>query len=240
MSRPWTGYLAGAAFALSAAGAAAANAQTAAPAPGDDRVREERTVIVRGDGGEQTTVVRRGDGEERRMVMRHGEGRGEGLAEGRVMIMRHGGRDEAERLRTLLQLKPGQEPALTAYLAAIHPDRGHDHFVEMSDHEDGHTTPQRLAEMERRLAEQTAKGHARIEATRRFYDQLEPSQKKVFDELPMLMLGPMGPMMSMGPMKVMVNMQRMPAMPPMPPMPPMADRLSHAPKAPPAPPAPPN
>jgi hypothetical protein len=237
MSRPWMGYLAGAAFALTAAGAAAAYAQAAPPAPGE-RVREERTVIVRGDDGEQTTIVRRGDGgEERRMVMRRGEGRGEGTGDRRVMIMDHGGRDEAERLRTLLQLKPGQEAALTAYLAATHPDRDHERFVEMSDHHGPQTTPQRLAEMEKHMAEQAARGHARIEATRRFYEQLEPSQKKVFDELPMLMIGPMGPMMTMGPMKVMVNMARMPAMPPMPPMAPMPP---HPPKAPPPPPPPPN
>jgi hypothetical protein len=231
MSRPWMGYLAGAAFALSAAGAAAAYAQAAPPAPGGERVREERTVIIRGDGDEQTTVVRRGDGEERRMLMRRGEGHGEGAGERRVMIMRHGERDPAEHLRTLLQLKPSQEAALSAYLAATRPDHAHEHFVEMSDHEGAKTTPQRLGEMEKRMAERAARGHARIDATRRFYDQLEPSQEKVFDELPML-IGPMGPMMPMGPMRLMVNMERMPAMPPMRAMPP------RPPRAPPPPPAP--
>jgi hypothetical protein len=39
-----------------------------------------------------------------------------------------------------------------------------------------------------------ARAHAMIEATRKFYAQLEPSQKKVFDELPMLVgAGGMGP-----------------------------------------------
>jgi hypothetical protein len=223
MSRAWTGYLAGAAFALTAAGAAAAYAQAAAPASGADaKVREERTVIIRSDGGEQTSVVRHGDGEERRVIIRRGDGdehmmmMRHGDGEQHVMI-RHGGRDEAERLRTLLQLKPAQEGALTAYLAATHPAQGHEHFVEMSDRGEARTTPQRLADMEKHMAEQAAQGHARIEATRKFYDQLEPSQKKVFDELPML-IGPMGPMMPMGPMKVMVNMERMPPMPPMAPM----------------------
>jgi len=109
----------------------------------------------------------------------------------------------------------------------------------MSNHGEGmhggapKTTPQRLADMETRLAEQTAQGKARIEATRKFYDQLEPSQKKVFDELPMP--GPMMIMPGMGNMRVMVNMDGMPPMhhmdrmPPLPPLPP----------APPAPPAPP-
>ncbi|MDB5435333.1 MAG: hypothetical protein JWR47_1590, partial [Phenylobacterium sp.] len=90
------------------------------------------------------------------------------------------------------------------------------------------TTPQRLAEMEAQMAAHTAAMHVRIEATKRFYDQLEPSQKKVFDELPMLMIGPMGPMMPMGPMKVMVNMERRPPMPPMPPMPPKAPPPPHS------------
>ncbi|HZZ70560.1 MAG TPA: Spy/CpxP family protein refolding chaperone [Phenylobacterium sp.] len=138
----------------------------------------------------------------------------------RHMVVRHG-RDQAEHLRTMLQLKPSQEPALAAYLAAVSPARHHEAIVEMSDHGDAKTTPQRLADLEARLAEQTAQGRARIEATRKFYDQLEPSQKKVFDEMPMLMIGPMGPMMNMGDMKVMVNMQGLPPMPPLPALPPV-------------------
>jgi hypothetical protein len=211
MSRPWMGYLAGAAFVLSTVGAAAAYAQSGSPAASGDpadhsRVqREERTVIVRhGDGGEERTVT-----------------------------VRHGGMDQAEHLRTMLQLKPSQELALTTYLAALKPAHNHESIVEMSSHGEVRTTPQRLAEMETHVAEQAAQGHARIEATRKFYDQLEPSQKKVFDELPMLMIGPMGPMMPMGPMKVMVNMDGLPAMPPLPPSPPRPPRA-------PAPPSPPS
>src|SRR5436190_7154608 len=75
-------------------------------------------------------------------------------------------------------------------------------MVEMSRSDGPTTTTERLAEMERRMADSQAQAHARIEATRRFYAQLEPSQKKVFDEMPMLMIGPIGPMMMPGPMKV--------------------------------------
>lgn len=216
MSRPWMGYLAGAAFALSTVGAAAAYAQSA-PAP-DDHSRmqhDERTVIIRRDG----------DGDEHTTMMRHGDG------DAHFMMMRHGKMDQAEHLRTMLQLKPSQEAALTAYIAAIRPEHGHEHIVEMSDHDGAKTTPQRLAEMEKHMAEQAAQGHARIEATRKFYDQLEPSQKKVFDELPMLMIGPMGPMMPMGPMKVMVNMEHMPPMPPLPPAPPPPPRAPVPPRS---------
>jgi len=158
---------------------------------------------------------------ERRAIVRGGD-------EGRHHM------DPAEHLRTMLQLKPSQEAALSAYLLAVKPDHRHETVVEMSDHGDApKTTTQRLAEMETRLNEQAAQGKARIEATRKFYAQLEPSQKKVFDEMPMAMIGPMGPMMPMGGhMRVMINtdgvgeghihdlMARMPPMPPVPPMPP--------------------
>jgi protein CpxP len=210
MTRPLTTYLAGAAFALTAAAGAAAFAQPPVPPTpdaGDHRqMREERQVMIRhGD-----------DGDEHMMTM-----------------MRHGHEDAAEHLRTMLQLKPGQEAALTAYLAAVRPDHS-EHIVEMSDHRDGKkTTTERLAEMDAHLNAQTTQAHARIAATRKFYDQLEPSQKKVFDEMPMLMMGPMGPMMHGGSMKVMVNMDghgslhelgRMPPLPPAPPIPPVPPR----------------
>ena len=189
MSRPGTGYIAGAAFALYAVAGAAAYAQ---PAPADHprMERQERTVIIH-----------------------HG---GEGHEH--MAMMRHGGENPAEHLRTMLQLKAGQEAALTAYLAAIHPAQDHKPMVEMAGHDGAKTTPQRLAEMETRMTEHTAAMHARIEATKRFYDQLEPSQKKVFDELPMMM-GAMGPM---GPNMMMMHGPPGPHMAPMPPMPPKA------------------
>jgi hypothetical protein len=148
--------------------------------------------------------------------------------------------DQAEHLRTMLQLKPGQEAALTAYLAAVKPEHMHEHVVEMSshdgnvtyrDHDGGHemghdiakTTPERLADMEKRMADSQAEARKRIDATRKFYAQLDPSQKKVFDEMPMLMIGPIGPigpMMMPGPMKIRFEHGGMPPMPPMPPVPP--------------------
>ncbi|WP_372780958.1 Spy/CpxP family protein refolding chaperone [Phenylobacterium sp.] len=214
MSRPWMGYLAGAAFALSAAAAATAYAQSSAPdADARDHVRTERHVIIRD-----------GDGNREFEIGHH--------------------RDMGEHLSTLLQLKPSQQPALAAYLAATKPQHMDHHVVEMSNKGDARTTPQRLAEVEARMAENTAATHARIEATRRFYDQLEPSQKKVFDELPMLMIGPIGPigpmMLPSGPMKVMISSRHFDGVdrfePPIPPLPP---RPPHPPKAPPAPPVPP-
>ena len=220
MSRPWTGYIAGAAFALFATTGVAAYAQTAGAAQsqadadpaastakgGDQRVEHHEMHIERHDQG----VERR---EERRVYIMHdGEG--------------HHHMDQAGRLRTMLQLKPGQEAALTAYLAAVKPEHDHDHMVMMSDHGDGHdgakTTPERLADMEKRMADSQAQARIRIDATRKFYGQLEPSQKKVFDETPMLMIGPIGPigpMMMPGPMKVRFEHEVMAPTPPAPPMP---------------------
>jgi len=216
MTRSWTGYLAGAAFALSAVAAGVAYAQGGSAADAQrDAQRDAQQSVVR---------IERHDGAGDRDTERHIE---------RRVIVRDGHEghhvDPAEHLRTMLQLKPSQEGALTAYLAAVRPDHPHERIVEMSDRGDSKTTLQRLSEMEAHMAEQAAQSHARIEATRRFYNQLEPSQKKVFDEMPMLMMGPMGPMMPMGPMKVIVNMQGMPhmdqmyigRMPPLPPLPPV-------------------
>jgi len=229
MSRTRTAYLAGAAFALCAAASgiayaqnAAADAQRDAQKDAQGTVRIERH-IEHGDSANDGRSERH---IERRMIIRDDHDGGHHM-------------DSAEHLRTMLQLKPGQEAALTAYLAAVKPARHAEHIVEMSDRHDAKTTTQRLAEMEAHMAEQAAQGHARIEATRKFYDQLEPSQKKVFDQMPMFMMGPIGPMMPMmGNMKVMVNMDGMPPMPPLPPLPPRAPRTPMPPKAPPAPPAP--
>lgn len=135
----------------------------------------------------------------------------------RVLMMRHG--DHEERLRNLLQLRPGQEPALKAFIEASRPK--HDHVVRVDAASERKTTPERLAEMEQRLSEQQAQGRARIEATRAFYAQLDAGQKKAFDELP-LMMGPhgVGPM-PVGPMVVRHDLPPMPPTPPAPPMPPM-------------------
>lgn len=216
MSRPLLGYLAGAAFVLSMAGAAAAYAQggTGAKAAQDQAAQDAGPVVLiqRSDRADRADRAQHAEHVEKRVVIRHGE-------------------DSAEHLRTMLQLKPGQEAALQAYVTAIHPAHGGEHIIEMSGRGEPKTTTQKLADIEQRLAEQNAQAKARIDATRKFYDQLEPSQKKVFDELPL----PMPPMIVLppgGPMRVMVNMEGMPhelGRMPLPPMPP----------APPAPPAPP-
>jgi hypothetical protein len=121
----------------------------------------------------------------------------EGAHGPRVFVMRHG-EDRAERLKNLLQLRPGQEPALKAYLEAVEPQRDHLAAVERTL-ETRKATPERLAEMETRLDGHHAAAKARIAATRAFYAQLDERQKRAFDELPLMMMGPgLGPM-PMGP-----------------------------------------
>lgn len=87
----------------------------------------------------------------------------------------------AQRLRDTLQLRPDQEPALRAFLAAstrqpdaqrARPDRAARQAM---------TTPQRLDQMEQRMGERQARFRQVAEATRRFYAQLTPTQQKAFD-----------------------------------------------------------
>lgn len=236
MAHRFMGYLAGAACVLSATGALAqpssaqlAQSQAQADAAPAMTIERPDTAELRKqvEADREKARAERDRARDQARDQAHAE-RDAARAERDRVVMRHG--DPAEHLRTLLQLKPGQEAALQAYVAALRPQHAQEHVVVMSDHREVQTTPQRLAEMQARLDRDAAQGRARIEATRRFYDQLEPSQKKVFDEMPMLM----GPMMGPGPMKVMINMdghgpihgvERMPPAPPLPPAPPAPPRL---------------
>lgn len=176
MSRSFTWLLAGAALSTAAGGALAAPAKPK-PEP-------------KAEAGPWTRELPRGS-----IIIGGPDG------ENRVFVMRHGG-DRAERLATLLQIRPEQEPALKAYLEALKPQR--DRVVKFERAaERTESTPERLARMEAQLAERQAAGKARIDATRAFYDQLDVRQKKVFDEMPMMFMDPgFGPM----PMPVMHRM----------------------------------
>lgn len=90
----------------------------------------------------------------------------------------------AERLRTTLQLQPGQESALRAYASALAPTAAQraerrqqrDDMAQM-------TTPQRLDARKARMTERMAMFDRRAEATKRFYAQLTPAQQKAFDAM---------------------------------------------------------
>lgn len=126
-------------------------------------------------------------------------------------------RDPTAHLRAILQLKPGQEAALTAFVAAMKPpEHGRQGMTHMADGKPPapKTTPERLAMMDKMMSEHMAKAHARLEAIRTFYNQLDPAQKKAFDELPLPTMGGHrgGPM---GHMQMMRTMHHMPPRPPM-------------------------
>jgi hypothetical protein len=199
-----TAFIAGAAIALYVATGAAAFAQ--APAPGAPPSRGDRVQVP----PERAGAPQRNDRLERRtLVIRNGE---------REMRFERGEmrrRDPAEHLRAVLQLKPAQDAALTAYLAALRPPAPQ---VRAANTPAPKTTPERLALEEKRLTDRTAQVRARLDATRRFYDQLDAGQKRAFDELAPMM-GDRGH--GMGPaMPVMMRHMPMPPMAPMAPPPP--------------------
>ena len=206
MSRQFSMIFAGAAFALCATAGATALAQPA-PAP-----KTQSQTVVRTDTDGVTHEVR---------VIRDASGKVTITRDGKTTVVdphaamvmamgRH--RDPAEHLRNALQLKPSQEPALTAYLEALRPQR--EMVVRMDDRAAPRTTPERLAEMERAMAEHEARMKAHIEATRRFYGQLDAAQKKAFDEMNLTED-------HMGMMREIRFVHPMGPLPPMPPMPPM-------------------
>lgn len=160
-----------AAVAMIAGGAATAFAQ-AQPEPR----RVEREVRIERDGDRVVRIERGGD----RMMLHRG----------------HGKKDQAEYLKNILQLRPNQEAALTAYLEAMKPKMRTERLDARAERPD--TTPERLARMEQRMNARQAAERARIDAVRRFYAQLDERQKKAFDELPLMM----GPRMG-GPMRAM-------------------------------------
>lgn len=90
----------------------------------------------------------------------------------------------AERLRTVLQLRPEQEAALKSFLSATapNPDRARERKGQQVEAR-SLTTPQRLDRQSARLAERQKAFAARADATKRFYAQLSPSQQKAFDAL---------------------------------------------------------
>lgn len=139
-----------------------------------------------------------------------------------------------EDLRTVLRLRPDQEPALAAFVAAHRPPPGGPMGGPMAgmmghgDGDDALTTPQRLERQAKREAAMDAQRAKRREALTKFYAALSPDQQKVFDALQRLQRprGPGGPgahMMHMkggeggGPRVIVRRLQGGPDAPPPPP-----------------------
>lgn len=138
--------------------------------------------------------------------------------DGDAMMARMKARHEAmakqhlEDLRTVLRLRPDQEPALAAFVAAHRPPPGGPMGSPMAgkmgpgDDDAALTTPQRLERQAKREAEMDAQKAKRREALAKFYAALSPDQQKVFDALQRLQ-GPRGPGMGGGPGMHMMRMK---------------------------------
>ena len=88
---------------------------------------------------------------------------------------------KAEHLRAALQLTPGQEPALRAFVDATSFRPG-DRDARRGDRERfaSMSTPERLDRMRARLDEHRQRFERHAEATKRFYAQLSPTQQHAF------------------------------------------------------------
>jgi Spy/CpxP family protein refolding chaperone len=107
-----------------------------------------------------------------------------------MMHKQHDPAQMADRLRAALQLTPAQEPALQAFIAAMKPpaDMG-DHMKGDRDDWKNLTTPQRLDRMQAMQAQHQQHMAAHIDAVKRFYAALTPSQQKAFDAMHDGMMG---------------------------------------------------
>ena len=93
-------------------------------------------------------------------------------------------RQHAQDMRTILRLRPDQEPALTAFLQSRKPPAGVSAKPERrGPPAEAMTTPQRLDEMARGEAERAARRLRRADGLQAFYTALSPDQRQVFDAL---------------------------------------------------------
>jgi hypothetical protein len=98
----------------------------------------------------------------------------------------------ADHLRTVLQLTPAQDPALNAFLDAMHPPGGEGMHHQDRDHDQDQalSTPAKLDKMLAHMDEMRTRMATHVAAIKTFYAQLTPAQQKAFDDIaPMLMGG---------------------------------------------------
>jgi len=93
--------------------------------------------------------------------------------------------DQSDRLRQALGLRPDQEGALQAFIAAMAPKPGEaERFRAEAERDQSLPTPQKLDRMVAHMDVMRAEVLARINATKLFYGQLTPGQQRAFDSLP--------------------------------------------------------
>jgi periplasmic protein CpxP/Spy len=106
-----------------------------------------------------------------------------------------------EDLKVILRLRPDQEPALAAFVADQMPDRmgpeGPDGLTPPPPR--ALSTPERLADMEKRDAAMASARSAQRQALAKFYAALTPDQQRVFDAAMRLQGGRPGGPDGMGP-----------------------------------------
>ena len=211
--------LAGAALALcaGASAAAVANEETARrQAAQDSAAAPERSATPESRiERREVRVAHDGDGKRREVYIHRGHGDHD------VTVIRGGGREET--LSAVLQLRPDQQPALKTFLEATRRTHGpHEGMAHIGRESEGRTTMERLDEMKAKMDAQQAEANRRIAAIRTFYGQLDETQKKAFDAMPMLMMvGPsIGPMMIPRPLPIAHRAPPAPPLPPAPPAPP--------------------
>lgn len=90
--------------------------------------------------------------------------------------------ERSERLRAILQLRPAQEAALQSYLVAL---EGVGRRMRALAGPYPPTMPERVGRMQHIMAEGVKAMDVVAAATRGFYDQLDPGQKRAYDALPM-------------------------------------------------------
>jgi hypothetical protein len=95
-----------------------------------------------------------------------------------------------ERLSAALQLRPDQQPALKALMAALQPDPAKMQRWK-ADRDQADKTqvpiPERLDKMQARMAERQADFARKADAIKRFYAQLTPAQQGAFNAMPMML-----------------------------------------------------
>jgi periplasmic protein CpxP/Spy len=93
--------------------------------------------------------------------------------------------EQSDRLRQSLKLRPDQETALQAFVAAMQSRPGEAEALrDQAQREASLPTPQRLDALVARLDRMRAEIMGKVTATRAFYAQLTPAQKQAFDTMP--------------------------------------------------------
>jgi len=89
----------------------------------------------------------------------------------------------AHALHAILNIRPDQEGAFQALMAAMKPPEGAGAMRPGQGGMEALTTPQRLDRMAARMAEHQAAFARRADAVRHFYAALSPEQQRAFDAL---------------------------------------------------------